>query len=137
MQEEKEALIKWFSELDRNSISVAGGKGANLAEIYNLKIQVPPGFVITAQAYSYFIEKNKLRDKIHALLEKIDYEKTEELDKITNEIRDLIVKKSSSDEIQKAAESEGMISMLQDGLDKVASGLTTIEEVMRVIRENR
>ena len=56
---------------------------------------------------------------------------------VSQKIRDLIVKKSSSDEIQKAAESEGMISMLQDGLDKVASGLTTIEEVMRVIRENR
>ena len=56
---------------------------------------------------------------------------------VSQKIRDLIVKKSSSDEIQKAAESEGMISMLQDGLDKIASGLTTIEEVMRVIRENR
>jgi type II secretory ATPase GspE/PulE/Tfp pilus assembly ATPase PilB-like protein len=29
-----------------------------------------------------------------------------------------------------------MTIMLQDGLDKVASGLTTIEEVMRVVREN-
>lgn len=56
---------------------------------------------------------------------------------VTQKIRDLVVKKASSDEIQKAAESEGMITMLADGLDKVSSGWTTIEEVMRVIRENR
>ena len=54
----------------------------------------------------------------------------------TEKIRDLITNKSTSDEIQKEAQVEGMINMLQDGLDKVASGSTTIEEVMRVVREN-
>lgn len=54
---------------------------------------------------------------------------------ITDAIRTLITKRVSSDEIQKVAVTEGMVTMLQDGLDKVASGLTTIEEVMRVIRE--
>ena len=54
----------------------------------------------------------------------------------TEKIRDLITNKSTSDEIQKEAQIEGMINMLQDGLDKVASGSTTIEEVMRVVREN-
>ena len=48
-------FIKWFSELDKNSVSVSGGKGANLAEIYNLKIPVPPGFVVTAHSYDYFL----------------------------------------------------------------------------------
>jgi type IV pilus assembly protein PilB len=54
----------------------------------------------------------------------------------TENIRELITKRASSDEIQKQAISEGMTTMLQDGLDKVASGLTTIEEVIRVVREN-
>ena len=63
-------FIKWFSELNKDSINVAGGKGANLAEIYNLKIPVPPGFVITAQAYDYFIEKADLKEKINKLLKK-------------------------------------------------------------------
>jgi len=31
-------FVKWFSELNKTSGNVAGGKGANLAEIYNLKI---------------------------------------------------------------------------------------------------
>jgi type IV pilus assembly protein PilB len=60
-----------------------------------------------------------------------------EIMEVNEKIRNLIIKRSSSDEIQKQAELEGMITMLQDGLDKVSSGLTTIDEVMRVIRENR
>ena len=71
---EKPDFIKWFSELDKKSGSVAGGKGANLAEIYNMGIPVPPGFVITAQAYDYFIKASGLNDKIKNLLGKINYE---------------------------------------------------------------
>lgn len=88
---EKIDFIKWFSELNKDSGNIAGGKGANLAEIYNMKINVPPGFVITAQAYDYFIEKAKLKGQIHELLSKIDYENTEELNKTTEKIRSLIV----------------------------------------------
>ncbi len=88
----KEAMVKWFPELGKKSISVAGGKGANLAEIYNLKIQVPPGFVITAHAYSYFIDKNSLKEKISSLLKGIDYENTKKLDEVTKQVRELIVK---------------------------------------------
>ena len=84
-------FIKWFSELNKNSGNIAGGKGANLAEIYNLKIPVPPGFVITAQAYDYFIEKAGIKNKIYELIEKIDYEDTKKLDEISKQIRTLII----------------------------------------------
>lgn len=55
---------------------------------------------------------------------------------VTEKIRNLISKKATSDEIQKEAMAEGMVTMLQDGIDKVSSGLTSIEEVLRVVREN-
>lgn len=55
---------------------------------------------------------------------------------ITDKIRTAIVQKVNSEELQKIAVAEGMITMFQDGLNKVASGLTTIEEVLRVIRES-
>jgi type II secretory ATPase GspE/PulE/Tfp pilus assembly ATPase PilB-like protein len=60
-----------------------------------------------------------------------------EILEVTEKVRQIIIKRGTSDEIQKAAEEDGMRSMLMDGLDKVASGLTSIEEVIRVIRENR
>ena len=99
-KEEKIDFIKWFSELNKDSGNVAGGKGANLAEIYNLKILVPPGFVVTAQTYDYFIKKADIDKKIKELLEKIDYENTKQLDDTTKEIRELITKATFPKEIE-------------------------------------
>ena len=67
-QKEGDDFIKWFSELDKNSIKVAGGQGATLAEIYNLKISVPLGFVITTSAYDSLIKSSNLKEKINKLL---------------------------------------------------------------------
>ncbi len=55
---------------------------------------------------------------------------------LSEPIRKLITARSSSDLIKKQAVLEGMITMMQDGLDKVASGLTTIEEVLRAVMED-
>ncbi len=106
MREQKEAekksdFIKWFSELNKDSGPIAGGKGANLAEIYNLKIPVPAGFVVTAQAYDYFIKKSRSSEKIKQLLGKIDYENTKQLNETTEEIRKLIVYSKMPEDMRK------------------------------------
>lgn len=51
------------------------------------------------------------------------------------EIREAILRKASADEIKKIAIKNGMVTMLEDGFAKVKDGLTTIEEVLRVIHE--
>ena len=51
---------------------------------------------------------------------------------VTEEIQNLIIKRSTSAEIQKVAVAQGMITMRQDGYLKALGGLTTIEEVNRV-----
>jgi type IV pilus assembly protein PilB len=51
---------------------------------------------------------------------------------VTTEIQDLIVKRSTSAEIQRKAIEQGMITMRQDGYLKALQGITTIEEVNRV-----
>jgi len=94
-------FIKWFSELDKDSGNVAGGKGANLSEIYNLKIPVPPGFVVTAQAYDYFIKKAKIKEKIHELLERINYEDSRQLEETAKNIRSFILDSKLPKEIEK------------------------------------
>ncbi|WP_410544415.1 pyruvate, water dikinase [Acidianus sp.] len=53
-------------------IELAGGKGANLGELVSFDIRVPPGFVITSKAYSYFIAYNNLESKIRSILEEKD-----------------------------------------------------------------
>lgn len=55
--------------------------------------------------------------------------------KITPTIRDLVMRESNSSTIEEQAKKEGMITMVEDGIFKAASGLTTIEEVLRVISE--
>ncbi len=89
-QESHPDFVKWFSELNKNSGPIAGGKGANLGEMYNFKIPVPPGFAVTAQAYDYFIEYSGLKEKISEILNKIDYENTTQLNESTKRIRELI-----------------------------------------------
>lgn len=53
---------------------------------------------------------------------------------VTKDIKKLITAKEDSDVILKKAIEEGMTTMLDDGLSKVAKGLTTIEEVLRVTK---
>jgi len=54
---------------------------------------------------------------------------------ISSAIKDMVVKRATADHIQEQAKSEGMRSMVEDGFVKAAKGLTTIEEVLRVITE--
>lgn len=51
---------------------------------------------------------------------------------VTEEIQNLIVKRATSAEIQRAGIAQGMITMRQDGYLKALTGLTTLEEVNRV-----
>jgi len=54
---------------------------------------------------------------------------------VTETIKEMIVKQATSDEIQEQAQKEGMRTMLEDGFVKTAQGITSIEEVLRVIIE--
>jgi len=50
-------------------------------------------------------------------------------------IRDLVMKGSTAQEIEVQARKEGMMTMLEDGIFKAVQGITTIEEVLRVVSE--
>ena len=51
----------------------------------------------------------------------------------TQAIKELIVKKASGKEILDQAVRDGMRTMVEDGFVKAAQGVTSLEEVMRVI----
>lgn len=55
-----------------------------------------------------------------------------EVFEVTEKIQELIIKHSTSNEIQKVAQTEGMITMRQDGYLKALAGQTTLAEVNRV-----
>jgi type IV pilus assembly protein PilB len=58
-----------------------------------------------------------------------------EVMKVTQPIKDLIMKNATSVDIENQAKKEGMLTMIEDGVFKCVQGLTTIEEVLRVVSE--
>ena len=52
---------------------------------------------------------------------------------VTEAIERLIIERKSADEIGRVARAEGMMALRQDGLERVLQGLTSIEEISRVI----
>lgn len=52
---------------------------------------------------------------------------------VTNEIGDLLDRGASTNEIEQAAISAGMVKIHKDGINKALSGLTTLDEVHRVV----
>ena len=71
-----------LKELNKNSIEIAGGKGANLGEMFNAGFNVPEAFVVSAQAYADFLGKD-LKNKIAKELNKLNIEDSVKLDKIS------------------------------------------------------
>ncbi len=58
-----------------------------------------------------------------------------EILKVSPAIKEAILKSGTADEIQRIAEAEGMLTMVEDGIFQAVQGYTTIEEVLRVISE--
>jgi pyruvate,water dikinase len=74
-------FILWFSDVNMNSVSKVGGKAASLGEMFNLKLPIPNGFCVTAEAYKYFLEETNIKVKIEKLLKNLDIEDTDTLEK--------------------------------------------------------
>ncbi len=50
-------LVYDFTEGNKDLKDLLGGKGANLAEMTNIGLPVPPGFIITTEACRYYLEQ--------------------------------------------------------------------------------
>ena len=92
--------VEFFRDLGKDDIPVAGGKGANIGELTNAGIPVPPGFVITSETYRKFITKTGIADKINSMLD-LDINNTVELQQVAEEIKDLIINTEIPDELQR------------------------------------
>lgn len=58
-----------------------------------------------------------------------------EILEVTTPIRTLVMEGATAEDIEEEAKKEGMLTMLEDGIYKAARGVTTIEEVLRVVSE--
>ena len=88
-----------FEDLSKSDIGIAGGKGANLGELTQAGIPVPPGFVVTAQAYEYFMDEAGINDKVMSILDEIDINDTKALQAAAEEIKKIIVEAPIPDDL--------------------------------------
>ena len=54
---------------------------------------------------------------------------------ITHEIRELIVNNATATRIKEAARKEGMTSLLENGLEKILEGVTSLHEVLSTVSD--
>ncbi len=92
MAEMKKDLIIWFENLRKTDIPSVGGKNANLGEMINAGIFVPPGFAVTAFSYKKFIEETGVSEKIYAIIREtvIDQNEPKQYDVASKKIRKLM-----------------------------------------------
>ncbi|MCS7129882.1 MAG: pyruvate, water dikinase [Archaeoglobaceae archaeon] len=93
--------ILWLSDVDKNDIPVVGGKAANLGELLRIEIPVPEGFVVDARTFKDFINRANLKDKIYSILQNLNVENTEELNRVSEEIRRMISKAKMPEDVEK------------------------------------
>lgn len=112
--------VLWFRELSRDDVQLAGGKGASLGEMYNANLPIPPGFVITSEAYKKFIERGKIDKQIYGILDKTDVENTEELDSAAIKAQNIILNAQMQEELK--AEIKEAYETLNVDKDVVRAG---------------
>ena len=84
--------VLWFEDVDKHDVGIVGGKGANLGEMTIAKFPIPYGFVVSSQAYFYFIKENKLEPFIRDTLKHLNYGHPHELQQASLSIRNSILR---------------------------------------------
>ncbi len=82
--------VRWFKEIGLKDTGSVGGKGANLGELTAGGLPVPPGFVITGEAYLDAIGRAGVRDRLVSILREARDASQEDLDRLAGEARELV-----------------------------------------------
>jgi phosphoenolpyruvate synthase/pyruvate phosphate dikinase len=99
-------FIKDFKEINKESVSIAGGKGASLGEMTQARIPVPPGFVVLSDAFERFIRETDLNVEIDSILHSVDHKEIHTVEDASEKVKALILAvempEDIGDEIQKS-----------------------------------
>ncbi len=91
MKQGNKKNVVWFNEVTRKDIPLVGGKGANLGEMTNASIPVPPGFIVTASAYFNFLQSSRIDNKIRELVKPLKVSDSKQLQEVAAKIQELIL----------------------------------------------
>ncbi|MBI3397256.1 phosphoenolpyruvate synthase [Candidatus Woesebacteria bacterium] len=85
------ALVISLKEIDKEDISIVGGKGANLGEMIKNGFPVPSGFAVTVESYRLFLKENDLSDKIEAIIKEVDINEPSQLESASKTVQKIIL----------------------------------------------
>jgi len=114
--------VAWFETVGRGDIALAGGKGANLGELSKAGVPVPPGFIVTAQAYYEFLQESALVERIQRELLYLDPKDSRSLQETAYQIKQLISQAPMP--AQMAEEIKTAYRKMGEGLVAVRSSAT-------------
>ncbi|MDP3917764.1 MAG: phosphoenolpyruvate synthase [Candidatus Woesebacteria bacterium] len=83
-------LVIDFNDIDKDSIALVGGKGANLGEMVKAGFPVPAGFAVTVPSYELFLKENDIAKKIYEILKVTDVEDPAQLENASKRIEKII-----------------------------------------------
>ena len=113
-------FIKWITEVGKDDALLVGGKGANLGEVAKLAT-VPPGFIVTSEAFRYFQQSVGLAERIREVLNAyIRSGEPEEYEKASAEIRRIVEEAPLPPELEKAIVEAYMRLSEEVGIKDVA-----------------
>ncbi len=124
--------ILWFKEVNKSNIAEVGGKGANLGEMFNIGLPIPPGFCVTAQAYKKFIEDIGIDKKIYSVLANLDVEDTDKLYDASEKVQEIILDSKVPDELKK--DIKNAYNIMNIDIDVIK---TTSRESVNVIKTGK
>ncbi|MEM8533247.1 MAG: PEP/pyruvate-binding domain-containing protein [Chloroflexota bacterium] len=84
-------FVTLLADIHKTQIAEAGGKGANLGALYRGGLPVPPGFVVTTEAYRRFVEVNALQKWIVTLAAQTQIGNPQSYEATSKQIRDLFI----------------------------------------------
>lgn len=96
------AYIAAFEELSRESVAIAGGKGANLGEMTRAQFPVPPGFVVTVDAFLSALDTAGIREELRRLYAEVPADDPQLLAASSEQMRALVRKAGMPPQIRDA-----------------------------------
>ena len=125
--------VKKFEDLSKDDLGIAGGKGANLGELTQAGIPVPPGFVVTSKTYDKFMRDTGIFSKVMDILDQVDINNTKELQEAAEEIKAIIIETPIPDGISTyITEAYNQLSERvgeEDGADVAIRSSATAEDL--------
>ena len=125
--------VKKFEDLSKDDLGIAGGKGANLGELTQAGIPVPPGFVVTSKTYDKFMRDTGIFSKVMDILDQVDINNTKELQEAAEKIKAIIIETPIPDGISTyITEAYNQLSERvgeEDGADVAIRSSATAEDL--------